>query len=221
MNVLIFGASGMVGEGVLIECLDAVDVERVLSVGRSTTGRQHPKLRQTICKDLSNYSGIEPELAGFDACFFCLGVSSAGMEEAEYDRITYGFTKAAAETLARLNPAMTFIYVSGAGTDGTEKGRVMWARVKGKTENAVRALFKAGYAFRPGVIEPVKGVVSKTPAYRIFYLIATPLLPLLRWSFPNLILTTAQIGQAMLNLARKGYSSPVLESKDIRIAAQG
>jgi uncharacterized protein YbjT (DUF2867 family) len=126
---------------------------------------------------------------------------------------------AVAETLSRLNPVMTFIYVSGAGTDGTEQGRVMWARVKGKTENAVRALFRAGYAFRPGVIAPVKGVVSKTPAYRIFYVVAKPLLPLLRRAMPNLILTTAQIGQAMLNVARKGYPTPVLESKDIRAAA--
>jgi uncharacterized protein YbjT (DUF2867 family) len=219
MNVLIFGATGMVGLGVLIECLDAPDVETIRTVGRNSTSLQHPKLRQTICQDLSNYSTVEPELVGFDACFFCLGVSSVGMEEAEYERITYGIAKAAAETLARLNPAMTFIYVSGAGTDGTQGGRIMWARVKGKTENAIHSLFKAGYSFRPGVIEPVKGVVSKTPAYRVFYVIAKPLLPLLRWAFPNSILTTAQIGQAMLNVARKGYPSTILESKDIRAAA--
>jgi hypothetical protein len=143
------------------------------------------------------------------------------MAEAEYARITYGTTVAAAETLSRLNPAMTFIYVSGAGTDGTEKGSVMWARVKGKTENSVKALFRKGYAFRPGIIEPVKGVVSKTAAYRVLYVVAKPLLPLLRWALPNLILTTAQIGRAMLNVTLKGYPKPVLESRDIRAAALG
>jgi len=140
MNVLLFGATGMVGQGVLRECLLDPGVQLVKTVGRTATGVQHAKLREVISQDLRNYSSIEMELSGFDACFFCLGVSSAGMKEADYERVTYGITMAAAETLSRLNPQMTFVYVSGAGTDSTEQGRTMWARVKGKTENEVLRL---------------------------------------------------------------------------------
>jgi uncharacterized protein YbjT (DUF2867 family) len=217
MNVLLFGASGMVGQGVLRECLLDPDVERVQSVGRSPTGTHHQKLRETVHRDLWHYSEIEPDLSGLDACFFCLGVSSAGMKAEEYEHITYGITLAAAETLCRLNPQMKFIYVSGAGTDSTEHGRSMWARVKGRTENALLRLpFAAAYMFRPGIIQPVQGVRSKTPAYRVFYTITKPLLPLLRFMFPNHVLTTAEIGQAMLTVARSGYRKQILESRDIR-----
>src|SRR5579863_9059140 len=195
MKALIFGATGMVGQGVLRESLLDPGVELVQTIGRSPTGIKHPKLHEMVRTDLFHYADIEPELKGFDACFFCLGVSSAGMSEKQYESLTCTLTLAAAETLARLNPQMTFIYVSGAGTDSTEKGRVMWARVKGKTENALLRLpFKAAYMFRPGIIEPVHGARSKTPAYRIGYALAKPLLPLLRRLFPRYILTTEEIG---------------------------
>jgi len=163
----------MVGQGVLRECLLDPDIEGVLTVGRSAAGVQHPKLHEIVQPDLFHYSGIEAELKGFDACFFCLGVSSAGMSEQQYKNLTYTLPLAAAETLSRLNPAMTFVYVSGAGTDSSEKGRVMWARVKGKTENAILRLpFKAAYMFRPGVIQPLHGARSKTTAYRVGYTLA-------------------------------------------------
>ena len=220
VKVIIFGATGMVGQGVLRECLLAPDVELLLIVGRTPSGVQHAKLREIVHPDLLNYASIEADLAGFDACFFCLGVTSAGMQEGAYERITYGITIAAAETLSRLNPRMTFVYVSGAGTDSSEHGRVMWARVKGKTENALLRLpFKAAYMFRPGIIEPLHGARSKTASYRIFYAIGKPLLPLLRWAFPNSMLTTEQIGRAMLAVARHGAPKPILEIKDIRAAA--
>jgi uncharacterized protein YbjT (DUF2867 family) len=220
LNVLIFGATGMVGQGVLRECLLDTGVQIVKTVGRTATEVRDGKLREVIHQDLFNYSSIESELSGFDACFFCLGITSAGMQEADYERVTYGITMAAAETLSRLNPQMTFVYVSGAGTDSSEQGRVMWARVKGKTENALLRLpFKAAYMFRPGIIQPVKGVRSKTTAYRIFYVLTKPLLPLARWAFPNYVLTTEQIGLAMLAVARRGAAKQVLESGDINVAA--
>ena len=163
MKVLLFGATGMVGQGVLRECLLDTSVTSVATIGRSASGITDPKVREIVHQDLANYTAIEADLTGFDACFFCLGVSAAGMKEADYERITYGFTLAAAETLSRLNPGMTFIYVSGEATDSTEKGRSMWARVKGKTENALLRLpFKAAYMFRPGFIQSVNGERSKT-----------------------------------------------------------
>lgn len=220
MRVLLFGATGMVGQGVLRECLLARDVTLVQIVGRTATGVQNPKLRELIHLDMWNYRDIEPELTGFDACFFCLGVSSGGMAEAEYKRMTYSLTLAAAETLARLNSGMTFIYVSGAGTDSSGKGRAMWARVKGKTENALLQLpFKAAYMFRPAAIQPLNGERSKTPAYRIAYIAARPFFPVLRRIAPRHVLTTEQIGRAMLNIARRGAPKHVLESNDIRKCA--
>lgn len=220
MNVILFGATGMIGQGVLLECLRDPAVERVLLIGRTPTGAANPKVREIIHADLWNYASLEPELSGFDACFFCLGIASAGMNEADYDRITYGITIAAAETLARLNPQMTFIYVSGAGTDSSERGPIMWARVKGKTENALLRLpFKAAYMFRPGIIQPLDGIKSKTRSYRIFYTLAKPILPLLHRIFPEQILTTREIGRAMLIAARNGAPKPVLESRDIRALA--
>jgi uncharacterized protein YbjT (DUF2867 family) len=221
VRVLLFGATGMVGRGVLRECLAAMDVDRVRIVGRTATGQSHPKLSEIVHENLWNYSGIEPELTGFDACFFCLGVTSAGMSEADYTRVTYDLTLAAAESLARLNPSLTFIYVSGAGTDSSERGQTMWARVKGRTENALRRLpYKAAYAFRPGVIEPMHGIQSKTSSYRMLYAITGPILPLARRLFPSAIVTTEQIGLAMLNVARRGWPRPVLESADIFRAAE-
>jgi uncharacterized protein YbjT (DUF2867 family) len=220
MNVLLFGASGMVGQGVLRECLLDSGVQLVQTVGRTASGAESPKLREIVHADLWHYEPIEQDLSGFDACFFCLGVSVSGMTEEAYERITYGITLAAAGTLCRLNPQMTFVYVSGAGTDSTERGRIMWARVKGKTENALMRLpFKGAYMFRPGVIQPLHGIRSKTAAYRIFYTLTKPLLPLLRAAFPNQVLTTEQIGRAMLKAAKTGYPKRVLESRDIRVLA--
>ena len=216
MRVVLFGATGMVGQGVLRECLLDPDVESVLSVGRSATGQQHVKLRELVHRDFLDCSPIESELSGFDACFFCLGVSSAGMKEDDYRRITYDFTMAAARTLARLNPDMTFVYVSGMGTDSSERGRTMWARVKGQTENALlRMPFQAAYMFRPGVIVPLHGIKSRTALYRIPYMLMAPLLPLLEAAFPKYVTTTERLGRAMIHVAKQGAAKAVLESSDI------
>src|SRR5579872_1827062 len=163
MNVVLFGATGMVGQGVLRECLLDPEVTRVLSIVRTPSGQNHPKLREVAHADFLDFSVLESELSGYDACFFCLGVTSAGMKEEDYRRITYDVTPAAARLLAKLNPNMTFIYVSGMGTDSSEHGRTVWARVKGKTENdLLRLPSKAAYMFRPGVIVPLHGIKSKT-----------------------------------------------------------
>jgi len=219
MKVLIFGATGMVGQGVLRECLRDPEVELAVTVRRTATGLQNTKAREIVHGDLSNYAGMEEELSGFDACFFCLGLSSSGMQEADYSPVTYDLTLAAAETLSGVNPGMTFIYVSGAGTDSSEKGRTMWARVKGRTENALLRLPLKAYMFRPGIIVPMDGIQSKTPAYRVFYKIAGPLLPMLRWALPNQVTSTREMGRAMLAVARGGYEKRILEMKDIRAAA--
>lgn len=220
MKILLFGATGMVGQAALRECLRDPDVQLVQTIGRTATGVQNPKLKKLVRADLFDYAPIESQLSGFDACFFCLGVASSGMSEADYYRLTYQLTLAAAETLARLNPQMTFIYVSGSGTDSSERGRMMWARVKGKTENALLRLpFKAAYMFRPGFIQPLHGIQSRTPLYRFFYTLTGPVLPLLRRMFPNQILTTEQLGQAMLVAAKRGAPKPLLEARDIRALA--
>jgi uncharacterized protein YbjT (DUF2867 family) len=215
MNVVIFGSTGMVGQGVLRECLLAPDVQKVLSIVRSATGQRHEKLHELIHEDFWDFSDVAPELSGFDACFFCLGVTSSGMKEDDYRRMTYGITMAAAQTLVKQNPNMTFVFVSGAGTDSTEHGRVMWARVKGETENALLRLpFKAAYMFRPGGIQPLHGITSKTKSYRVLYALMKPLLPLLTL-FPKYMTTTEKLGRAMLQVARHGYSKQILESVDI------
>jgi uncharacterized protein YbjT (DUF2867 family) len=222
MKVVLFGATGMLGQGVLRECLLAPDVESVLAIGRSATGVKHPKFREIVHADMWHYDAIAGQLRGFDACFFCLGVTSAGMSEADYSRVTHDITMAAAETLCRLNPDMTFVFVSGAGADTTEQGRSMWARVKGKTENAIfRLPFKASFAFRPGVVQPVHGERSRTAAYRVLYAITKPLLPLFRRLWPGQILTTEQFGRAMLRVVRQGAPKRVLESSDINALVPG
>jgi uncharacterized protein YbjT (DUF2867 family) len=223
MKVLIVGASGMVGQGVLRESLAAPDVEEVIVLGRSKIESASSKLRQVIRDDLFDLTRVEPELQGIDACFFCLGVSSSGMSGADYSNVTYDLTLDVATVLARLNSAMTFIYVSGAGTDSSEHGRVMWARVKGRTENALKALSFAGvYLFRPSVIQPLHGIQSKTPSYRRFYSLMRPLLPVMKRLFPNHVVTTQEVGLAMLNAARRGTGRVVLEPRDIvRLAQEG
>jgi len=216
VKVLLLGGSGMVGQGVLRECLLASDVTSVLSVGRSPTGRTDPKLLEIVRADLTDLGPVEPQLTGYDAGFFCLGVSSVGKTEADYRRVTHDLTLRVAGTLARLNPGMTFVYVSGAGTDSTGKGRSMWARVKGQTENdLLRLPFKAAYMFRPGVIVPLHGIKSRTMLYRVPYAILGPLLPLLNRLFPKYVTTTEKLGRAMLIAAKRGAPKSVLESADI------
>ncbi|MES2750761.1 MAG: NAD(P)H-binding protein [Pseudomonadota bacterium] len=216
MKVILFGATGMVGQGVLRECLLDPDVTAVLTVGRSATGQQHARLHEIVHSDFLDFSAIEKDMAGYDACFFCLGVTSLGLAEDRYRHLTYDITLAAARTLARLNPAMTFIYVTGAGTDSTEQGRIMWARVKGKTENDLLKLpFKAAYMFRPGAIQPLHGARSKTAWVQAIYVATAPLWTLLHRLAPKYVTTTEQVGRAMLGVARRGYPTRILESEDI------
>jgi len=213
----------MVGQGVLRECLADPQVESILIVGRSSSGVENPKVREIVQPDLFDYSSLEDELTGFDACFFCLGISAAGMSDEAYRRISLDLTLAAAQALSRLNPEMTFIYVSGTGTDSTEQGRIMWARVKGKTENELMKLpFEAAYMFRPAYIQPLDGIQSRTKAYRVLYSIAGPLFPALQALFPRYVTTTEKVGLAMLQVAKQGNSQPLLENDDInRLAAEG
>jgi uncharacterized protein YbjT (DUF2867 family) len=216
MKVILFGATGMVGQGVLRECLLDPGVESVLAVGRSATGQANPKLREIVHTNFLDFAAIESQLAGFDACFFCLGVSSLGMDEERYRHLTYDITMAAATTLARLNPGMVFVYVTGRGTDSTEQGSLMWARVKGKTENDLLKLpFKAAYMFRPAGIQPLHGIRSKTGWVQAIYVGTAPLLSLLNRVAPAYMTTTEQVGRAMIRVARDGYPTPILESEDI------
>jgi uncharacterized protein YbjT (DUF2867 family) len=216
MKVIIFGATGMVGAGVLRECLLDPGAENVLTVGRNATRQKHEKLREIVHKNLVDLSAIEEELRGYDACFFCLGVTSMGMTEGEYRKVTYDIAMEAAETLVKLNPGMTFVFVSGAGTDTSERGRVMWARVKGATENALLRLpFKGAYMFRPAAIQPLHGIKSKTRWYQLVYDALWPVLSLAKRVLPQYVTTTEQVGKAMLAVARRDGGRGVLESKDI------
>jgi len=209
---IITGATGMVGEGVLHECLQHPDVDQVLIISRKPLGLQHPKIKEIICADFFDLSAIKDQFSGYNACFFCAGVTSIGKNEAEYRRLTYDLTMHFAQTLAEVNPDMVFNYVSGAGTDSTERGRSMWARVKGKTENDLMKLpFKKAYNFRPGFIKPTPGLKNAQP----FYKYIGWLYPVLKLLSPNLASTSEEIGLAMINTVLKGYSKPVLEVKDI------
>lgn len=216
MKVLILGATGMVGQGVLRECLLDDGITRVVTLGRSATGQEHPKLREIVHADLFHLAPVEEQLRGLDACFYCLGVSAAGLSEAEYARVNYEMTLAVAETLVRVSPGLSFLYVSGTGTDSTERGRVMWARVKGRTENALLRLpFRSAYMLRPGVIVPMHGVKSKTRLYRVFYSLLGPVLPWLQKRYPRAIIDTEQLGRAMIRVARAGYPKQILEMADL------
>lgn len=216
MRILIFGGSGMIGSGVLAEALESDDVTSVVAMGRRPLGRSHAKLEEIVHDDFFDYSAIRGRLGGLDACLFCLGVSAAGMGEADYRRMTYDLTLAAAEVLLELNPDMVFCYVSGAGTDSTEKGRWMWARVKGQIENKLMSMpFRGAYNFRPGYIQPMKGVRSRTRLYAVMYGIVGPLYPILRRLFPGAVTDSVTMGRAMLRVARDGYERGILESGDI------
>jgi uncharacterized protein YbjT (DUF2867 family) len=216
MKVILFGATGMVGQGVLRECLVDPGITEVLVIGRTPTGRTEAKLREIRCDNFLDYTAIEPQLTGYEACFFCLGVSSIGMTEERYRAVTYDITLAAAKTLARLNPGMVFTYVTGRSTDSTEQGPMMWARVKGKTENDLLKLpFKAAYMFRPAAIAPLHGIKSKTAWVQAAIVVFGPLLALLHKIAPNQVTTTEQVGRAMIRVAREGYPKPVLEVPDI------
>ena len=215
-KVILTGATGMIGKGVLLECLDHDEINEVLVIGRKSIEMKHSKLKEVIHQDFTNFTGIQDQLAGYDACFFCLGTSAGGMKEEQYRRITYDFTMALAKTLKDTNPEMTFNYVSGEGTNSSEKGRIMWARVKGKTENDLLKLgFKQAFMFRPGAIIPLRGIKSKTKSYQFFYDNFMWLLKGIKAVAPNSVVDTTQIGLAMINSVLKGYHESILKPKDI------
>ncbi|MCF8403909.1 MAG: hypothetical protein K9H58_08190 [Bacteroidales bacterium] len=215
-RVIITGATGMVGKGVLLECLDHEAINEVLVLGRNPVGISNSKLKELVHKDFSNFSGVKNQLSGYDACFFCLGISAAGLKEEEYKKITYDFTLSLARTLHDINPAMTFNYISGQGTDSTEKGRMMWARIKGKTENDLLNLgFKQAFMFRPGMIIPLRGIKSRTKSYQFMYDYFLWLVKLIKALAPNSVVNTTQIGLAMINSMFKAHDKKILVPKDI------
>jgi uncharacterized protein YbjT (DUF2867 family) len=220
VKVIIFGATGMIGQGLLRECLADEGISSVLTLVRAATGARQDKLRELVHQDFFDYAAIREELTGFDVCLFCLGTSAAGKSEEQYHRLTYELTVAAAEQLVALNPQMTFGYVSGQGTDSSEKGRAMWARVKGKTENRLLEMpFRAAYMFRPGYIQPLDGIRSKTRLYQTLYDIFGVFYPLLKWMAPTHVTDTRALSRAMVDVARNGYSKSVLETRDIHAVA--
>ena len=214
MNVVLFGATGMIGSGVLIECLEDPAVTRVLSLTRRTSARDDDKLEEIVHEDFTDFSSLAEAFSGVDACFFCLGVSAAGMSEARYREITFDMTAAAAAAIHGASPEARFVYISGAGADSSGTGRIMWARVKGQIENHLIETGRPVYILRPALIQPLKGVTSSTAWYRVFYKVTAPLFPLLR-RFPKHVTTTPQIGRAMIRLARDGFPTPVLENGQI------
>ncbi|SEJ63534.1 hypothetical protein SAMN05216327_114206 [Dyadobacter sp. SG02] len=214
IKAIVTGTTGMVGEGVLLECLENPDVESVLMINRRPLGMTHPKLKEIVHKDFHDVSPIENQLKGYNACYFCLGVSSVGMKEPEYRRITYDLTMHVAEVLSRQNPDMTFCYVSGASTDSTEKGSLMWARVKGKTENDLRKLpFDQVFAFRPGMMKATKGQKNLPTLYKLLGW----LYPVVKAIFPNGASTLTQVGKAMIHVTKYGYDKNILEVEDINL----
>jgi uncharacterized protein YbjT (DUF2867 family) len=216
MNVLLFGATGLVGQGVLRECIRDPQVKQIVTIVRRPTGVTHEKVREIVQADVADLAALAPDLAAIDACFFCLGVSSLGMTEEQYSRVTYDLTLSVAEQLLRANAVMTFVYVSGQSTDSSEEGRMMWARVKGRTENALLRLgFGGAYMFRPGIIIPGEGIQSATWWYNAAYAVIKPLYPILRRLSPTMMTTTEQVGRAMISVAREGYKTPILEMRDI------
>ncbi|MEM8894144.1 MAG: NAD-dependent epimerase/dehydratase family protein [Bacteroidota bacterium] len=216
MKVIITGASGMVGRGVLPECLDHEDVSEVLSIGRTPLEMDHPKIKEMIITNFLDYSSKEDKLSGYDACYLCMGVSAGGLSEEKYTILTYDYTLALAKTLLKLNPKITCIYVSGEGTDSFEKGRTMWARVKGKTENDLLKLgFERAFMFRPGAIIPLRGIKSKTRLYQFMYDYFMWLIKLIKFFAPNSVVNTTQIGISMINVTKRSHEKAVLRPKDI------
>ena len=212
IKAIVTGATGMVGEGVMHECLNHQDVESVLVINRRTINPDHPKQKEIVHNNFFDFSSIEEQLKGYNACFFCLGTTSIGKKEDEYTRITFNITKALADILVKSNPGMTFCYISGAGTDSSEKGRIMWARVKGRTENYILNLgFHQAFAFRPAIIKPTKGLKNTLS----FYKYLSPLLPLVKLFFPKHICSLREIGLAIINSVNKGYEKKILEVRDI------
>jgi len=221
MRIVIFGASGMVGQGALREGLRDPEVEQVVSIVRAPTGTTHEKLREIVHKNFLDFTPIENQLTGLNACLYCLGVTSTGTKEEDYTRITYEFTIAAATTLLKLNPGMSFVFVSGAGADSTEHGGTMWARVKGKTENALLSMpFRSIYVFRPAMIQPLDGIQSKTASYRIIYGLIAPFLTAARHFWPSHISTTQELGKTLLAAAKRGMEKRVVEANQIREVLQ-
>ena len=221
MNVIITGATGMIGKGLLLECLDDQRVGSIILVTRNSVGVVHEKIKEVILKDFNNPESISHELTGYDAVFFCLGVSAGGMNEALYSKITYDYTINFAKAYLSKNPNGQFIYVSGKGTDSTEKGRMMWARVKGKTENELLKMpFQKAYMFRPGIIRPLKGIKSRTPLYRFLYIIITLFWPLFKWMMGKNLTDTTRIGKAMINVIAFGSEKKYFENKDINLLAE-
>ncbi len=217
-KVIITGATGMVGKGVLLECLDHEAIDEVLVIGRNPVEMGHPKLKELIHKDFSDFSGVKDRLQGYDACFYCLGISAAGLKEAEYRRITYDFTMELAKTLYESNPDMTMTYVSGQGTDSSERGRMMWARIKGKTENDLLDMgFRQAFMFRPGAIIPLRGIRSRTKSYQFMYDYFMWLVKGIKAVAPNSVVNTTQIGLAMINAMLKGYDKKIIAPKDILV----
>jgi hypothetical protein len=215
INAIIFGSSGMIGQAVLLECLDNSEVNSVLLVNRKPSGIRHSKVKDIIHENFYDISGLIPEFLKYDTCFFSLGVSAVGMQEADYHKITYDLTVGVAETLLKTGKDFTFCYISGAGTDRTEKGRMMWARVKGKLENKLLSMpFRHVYMFRPGYIQPMRGIKSRTAWYNAVYVIFKPLYYVLR-PFPKLLTDTNALSKAMVNVALKGYEKNILENEDI------
>ena len=216
IRAIITGATGMVGHATLLECIENAEVEEVLVINRSALGLKHPKLKEVIHKDFFDLASINKQLSGFNTCYFCIGVSSVGMSEEKYHHFTYDLTVSFAETVAKLNEGLTFCYVSGAGTDSSEAKTTMWARVKGKTENKLLSMpFKSAYMFRPGYIQPMKGVKTRVFIYQIAYKVLSPLYPILKRVFPNGVTSSTQLGRAMISVSKSGFPKRILGTSDI------
>jgi uncharacterized protein YbjT (DUF2867 family) len=215
LRVILFGATGMVGHGVLLECLEDDTVEAVLAVSRRSCDVRHPKLKELIQEDLFGLGAVADELRGYDACFYCVGATSAGKSEAEYRRMTVELTVATLDVVVEQSPEVTICFVSGQGTDGSASGRVMWARVKGEAEHYVQGLPVESYMFRPGVIQPLKGVRSRTAMYQVLYTVFRPITPVLKRLFPDHVTTSVVVGRAMLRAVTEGYPRRILETRDI------
>jgi uncharacterized protein YbjT (DUF2867 family) len=216
MKAVVFGASGMVGQAVLRECIMDMSVDSVVAVTRSPLSLINPKFTNIVHADFLNFAALAKQLKGADVCFYCLGVASAGLSEADYTKITCEYTLAAAKTLLKINPKISFVFISGMGADSSEKGRVMWARVKGKTENELMKLkFNRLVVIRPAFIEPKDGIQSRTRLYRWLYILFWPIMPVIKLLAPKSVITTRALGKLMICLARTGSPKPVLESRDL------